>query len=88
MVRRYLPDSVSGVKYIIPICKLHGLRLLNPAIFSVLPLEGADSTNVARNIGIDSAWRGTYQPASKEMRALILVERIEQMNGACRWVRP
>lgn len=65
-----------------PICKLHGLRMLNGAIFSRLPLASADSTNVARNIGIDSAWRGTYQPASKETRAAVMVERIEQLNSA------
>jgi hypothetical protein len=67
-----------------PVCKLHGLRMLNPAIFSQLPLASADSTNVARNIGLDSAWRGTYRPKSKETRALILAERIEAVNGACR----
>lgn len=65
-----------------PICKLHGLRMLNPAIFTKLPLSSADSTNVARNIGIDSAWRGTYQPKSKETRAHILTERIESFNAA------
>ena len=67
-----------------PTCKLHGLRMLNPAIFAHLPLASADSTNVARNIGIDEAWRGTYQPRSKEIRAVILVDRIEAVNGACR----
>jgi len=67
-----------------PVCKLHGLRMLNPAIFSQLPLASADSTNVARNIGIDAAWRGTYRPRSKDLRAAILVERIEATNGACR----
>lgn len=65
-----------------PTCKLHGLRMLNPAIFSELPLSSADSTNVARNIGIDSRWRGTYQPKSKETRAAILTERIEAFNSA------
>lgn len=65
-----------------PVCKLHGLRMLNPMIFSKLPLTSADSTNVARNIGIDSRWKGTYQPKSKETRASILVERIEAHNGA------
>lgn len=65
-----------------PKCKLHGLRMLNPAIFSRLPLASADSTNVARNIGIDSAWKGTYQPRSKETRATIMVERIEGHNSA------
>ncbi|GLP95300.1 hypothetical protein [Paraferrimonas sedimenticola] len=42
-----------------PIAKLHGLRMLNGRIFSQLPLASADSTNVARNIGIDKAWKGT-----------------------------
>lgn len=65
-----------------PTCKIHGLRMLNPAIFSALPLSSADSTNVARNIGIDSRWRGTYQPKSKETRAVILTERIEAFNSA------
>lgn len=65
-----------------PNCKLHGLRMLNPVIFSELPLSSADSTNVARNVGIDSRWRGTYQPKSKETRAIILTERIEAFNSA------
>lgn len=67
-----------------PMVKLHGLRCLNPEIFSNLPLASADSTMVARNIGIDNAWKGTYQPKSKETRTSILVERIETHNGACR----
>ncbi|EKH6496529.1 hypothetical protein O8Q80_001947 [Providencia rettgeri] len=65
-----------------PVTKLHGLRMLNPQIFTQLPLASADSTNVARNIGIDKAWKGAYSPASKETRASILVERIESHNSA------
>lgn len=64
-----------------PIAKLHGLRMLNPQIFTKLPLASADSTNVARNIGIDKAWSGAYAPASKETRAALLVERIESHNS-------
>lgn len=71
----------------VPLVKLHGLRMLDPEVFSKLPLASADSTNVARNVGIDSAWRGTYQPNSRAMRALILMERIEAMNAASRWCR-
>lgn len=67
-----------------PITRLHGLRCLNPELFRHLPLAGADSTMVARNIGIDAAWRGTYQPKSKETRSAILTERIEAHNGACK----
>lgn len=58
--------------------KLHGLRMLNPAIVTRVPLASADSTNVARNIGIDVAWNGSYAPATKETRADVLTERIEQ----------
>lgn len=64
-----------------PVTKLHGLRMLNPLIFTKLPLASADSTNVARNIGIDKARSGTYAPASKETRAALMVERIESYNS-------
>lgn len=65
-----------------PAAKLHGLRMLNPQIFTQLPLASADSTNVARNIGIDKSWSGSYSPASKETRAALLVERVESNNSA------
>ena len=68
-----------------PKAKLHGLRMLDPTVFSHLPLSSADSTNVARNIGIDSAWKGTYSPRSKAARAIILTERIEMHASASKW---
>lgn len=85
--KKFLERAVSAIASVCgsdgrPVCKLHGLRMLNPAIFSELPLSSADSTNVARNVGIDSRWRGTYQPKSKETRAVILTERIEAFNSA------
>lgn len=70
-----------------PITKLHGLRMLDPTVFSHLPLSSADSTNVARNIGIDSAWKGTYVPKSREVRAAIMMERIEAHCSAKRWCK-
>ena len=70
-----------------PLVKLHGLRMLDPGVFSKLPLSSADSTNVARNVGIDSAWRQSYAPASRAMRALILMERIERHASAAYWDR-
>lgn len=69
-----------------PAAKLHGLRMLDPTIFSHLPLASADSTNVARNIGIDKAWRGPYQPLSISTRALVLADRIERHAAANRWL--
>jgi len=68
-----------------PKAKLHGLRMLDPSVFSHLPLSSADSTNVARNIGIDSAWKGRYMPPSKRVRAIVLTERIESHASASRW---
>jgi len=68
-----------------PPAKLHGLRMLDPTIFSQLPLASADSVAVARNIGIDSKWTGAYAPKSKETRALILADRIEHHGSAARW---
>ena len=71
-----------------PIARLHGLRMLNPAVFSRLPLASADSTNIGRNIGIDKAWRGTYLPPTKAARAKIMRLRIESTNSAHSWVDP
>lgn len=68
-----------------PLCKIHGLRMLNPEIFSRLPLYSADSTNIAQNIGIDSAWKGTYTPPTKEVRAVVMRERIESVQGTIFW---
>lgn len=68
-----------------PLTKLHGLRMLDPVLFSHLPLSSADSCNVARNIGIDSAWTGPYTPRSKHARALVMMDRIESHASARRW---
>jgi hypothetical protein len=70
-----------------PICKIHGLRMLNPDVFTRFPFASADSTNIAQNIGIDSAWRGTYTPANKEARANVMRERIESQQSPTFWVR-
>lgn len=70
-----------------PRAKLHGLRMLDPRVFSCFPFSSADSTNVARNIGIDQAWASNaYAPASQYTRALVLMERIERHASASRWV--
>lgn len=71
-----------------PKVKLHGLRMLNPRIVGHVPLSSADSTNVARNIGLDQCWKGPYSPATKETRADVLVERIERHQAPSRFVRP
>jgi hypothetical protein len=69
-----------------PACRLHGLRMLDPDIFTRIPFASADSTNIARNIGIDQAWRGTYTPPSKEARAAVMRERIESHQSPPLWL--
>jgi hypothetical protein len=71
-----------------PRSKLHGLRMLDPGVFSRLPLSSADSCNVARNVGFDSRWKGTYIPKSRAVRALILMDRIERHASSAFWSRP
>lgn len=70
-----------------PCSKIHGLRMLNPEVFSRFPFASADSTNIGQNVGIDSAWRGTYTPPTKEARAAIMRERIESHQALTFWVR-
>lgn len=69
----------------LPVTKLHGLRMLDPRVFSRFPFHSADSTNIARNIGIDSAWKGTYSPPTKQARAMVMRERIEATNSRGWW---
>lgn len=64
-----------------PPAKLHGLRMLNPTVFSQLPLASADSTNAARNHN-----RAMYA-LTPAMEALVLVDRIERHASAPRWNR-
>ena len=68
-----------------PICKLHGLRMLNPEVFTRIPFASADSTMVGRNVGMDGAWKGTYMPPDKDWRAQVLAARIESHNSANCW---
>jgi hypothetical protein len=64
-----------------PPCRLHGLRMLDPRVFSRFPFASADSTNIGRNIGIDNAWRGPYAPPTKESRVQVMRARVESINA-------
>lgn len=50
-----------------PRAKLHGLRMLNPGVFTKLPLASADSTNTGRNIGLDCRWKGGAYEIPKDL---------------------
>jgi len=65
-----------------PYCKVHGLRMLNPKVFTRLPLASADSTNIGRNVGVDKNWSsGVYLPMTKRGRAMVMRERLEAFNA-------
>lgn len=71
-----------------PCAKIHGLRMLDPKIYTQFPFSSADSTNIARNIGIDSNWsNGNYPPVTKEARAAVMRERIEYRQSPMFWDR-
>ena len=64
-----------------PLVKLHGLRMLDPRIFQQFPFSSVDSTNIGRNINLDTHWRGTYTPPNEEVRAMVMRSRIEAHNA-------
>lgn len=69
-----------------PVSKLHGLRMLDPEIFTRLPLASADSTNAAQN---SSAMRrfGNYAAPNSGTRMHVIAERIEAFQSAAVWER-
>jgi len=69
-----------------PLCRLHGLRMLDPNIFSRLPFASADSTNAAVNGGSIQRF-GMYIPPTAGQRAEVIASRIESHNSAHLWVR-
>lgn len=66
-----------------PKCKLHGLRMLNPDVFTALPLASADSTNVARNHARETR---RYQ-LTDGMGAIVITGRVEANQSAAAWER-
>jgi len=67
-----------------PKCKLHGLRMMNPKIFTRLPLSSADSTNATVNSGALKRF-GSYPAPSRALRAEVIAARIEHHQSAPLW---
>lgn len=68
-----------------PASKLHGLRMLDPAVFQHLPLASADSTNAAVNGGSIDRF-GIYVPPTAGQRAAVIADRVEAFNSAAVWI--
>lgn len=67
-----------------PPCRLHGLRMLAPKVFTRLPLSSADSTNAGANCN-SKRWEGPYKPATAAQRAAVIADRVEAHNSLCHW---
>jgi hypothetical protein len=67
-----------------PRTRLHGLRMLDPAVFTALPLASADSTNAVRNSSSYARF-GMYVPPNASTRMAIIAERIEAHQSAALW---
>jgi hypothetical protein len=65
--------------------KLHGLRMLDPEIFTRLPLASADSCNAGVNGGAINRF-GMYPHPDAAGRAMDIAARIESQNGAAVWI--
>lgn len=67
-----------------PRTKLHGLRMLDPAVFCQYPFASADSTNAVRNASNVSRF-GTYKPPHHSARVATIADRIESHQSAAVW---
>jgi len=68
-----------------PRTKIHGLRMLNPDIFTRVPFHSCDSTNAARNNNQLDRF-GMYVPVDAPARAGVIADRIESLNSPAMWV--
>lgn len=69
-----------------PRCKVHGLRMMAPDIFTKLPFSSVDSTYAGRTAAYDSRF-GKNSPLEKWQRADVIACRIESFNSASHWDR-
>jgi hypothetical protein len=68
-----------------PLARLHGLRMLDPRVFTRYPFASCDSTNAARNAGIDKNW-SVYAPPDNWQRAAVIAWRVEAHTSPSTWV--
>lgn len=69
-----------------PLVRLHGLRMLDPMIFTRLPLASADSMSAVRRAN-DVRRFGMYPPPTPAGRSVVVADRIEHFNSAPAWSR-
>lgn len=68
-----------------PVCRLWGLRQMNPIIFSHVPYSFVDSATVSRNCGIDKGLPGRYKGLPAKEAALMMAFDADRHKSAARW---
>lgn len=84
-VRMHQVMQVICDQYGRPKSKIHGLRMLDPTIFSLYPFSSADSTNVARNSKNKDARLYKMGP---EAKSYSMLRRIESHGSAVYYSGP
>lgn len=69
-----------------PLCKLHGLRMLNKRLTAIYPFASADSTNAAINAAYTKKFK-TYPPPNAWQRAETVAWGIETNQSASCYTR-
>jgi len=70
-----------------PLCKLHGQEMMEPDIFTALPLASVDGCCSDREKQPSGRF-GRYQAPPKIQRTTVIADRIETHNSAPIWQRP
>lgn len=65
-----------------PVCRVHGLRMADPAVFCRFPFASVDSTNVAQNAARESVTKNVSTTIARQ----IIAERIEPHNSPATYV--
>ncbi len=69
-----------------PKVRVHGLRMLNPDVFTKLPFYSTDSTNAVRNASSIDRF-GSYKPPSYWQRADVIARRIEMHQSSSIFIK-
>lgn len=68
-----------------PLCRLWGLRQMDPTIFSHVPYSFVDSASISRNSGMEKGKPGKYKSLSPKQAALMMAFDADRHKSAERW---
>jgi hypothetical protein len=72
----------------VPRVKVHGLRMLNPEIFTRFPFASADSSYLGQTCADEGKFTGSLRPISTEVRGAVLLDRVESYQSPGRYIPP